>query len=209
MSNRDESIHRIPPAIPAWYDTNKTRIEYPKDIKGGTWIGRTDHEVVILLNGGFKNHVKQSDYKHSRGIVVLDFLSAKEKHEIWNLKYLTGLEPFTLVYFSIKEGLFEYVWDGSMLYNKKVDMMKPYCWLSSTLYSREEHAERLEALNLLWNEDKTITALNDFHRKYPYESLKYGKPIDFIKTVSCSFVEIQNQSVSNIQYEAFYKFPKS
>ena len=57
---------------------------FPKDeLAGGTWIGASEKNTVIcLLNGGFQNHKRQPEYRHSRGVVVKDFLKSESKERL-------------------------------------------------------------------------------------------------------------------------------
>src|SRR5690554_4635530 len=76
-SNRDEAVVRktIPPRA---YIQDGIKLLFPKDeLAGGTWIGASSKKrLICLLNGGFKPHVRKSEYRKSRGIVVTDLLKA-------------------------------------------------------------------------------------------------------------------------------------
>jgi len=114
-SNRDEAPNRVS-LSPDFYQINSTKMLFPKDEKaGGTWIGVSEHHrLICLLNGGFKCHKREDDYRMSRGTVVTDFLASEDiisKIETYNL---LDVEPFTLVIADWNDHLtfYELVWDG-------------------------------------------------------------------------------------------------
>lgn len=152
-SNRDEAIHRKTLPINNYTVAGKELI-FPKDeLAGGTWIAASDEQSMIcLLNGGYKNHIKQSNYRHSRGIVVTDILSENNLKSAMQNYNCEGLEPFTLVGVNWSHTLefYEVVWDGTIKNFQVLDPNKTLIWSSSTLYSDEMKAERKK-----WFEDFT------------------------------------------------------
>ena len=143
-SNRDEAIGRktLPPDF---YTIDGTKMLFPKDaVAGGSWIGLSEKSrLICLLNGGFKNHLRQERYRMSRGIIVKELLKSPNlKEAIHNFNY-TGVEPFTIVAISWEQQLeaFELVWDGTTAHIQTLED-KPYIWSSSTLYSDDMKAKR-------------------------------------------------------------------
>lgn len=139
-SNRDESPVRETKA-PALYTVSDTKLVFPKDVVGGgTWIGMSHQKrVVCLLNGGFTFHTRLPEYRHSRGIVVNDFLTSENIEKTVTEYNLNMIEPFTIVIVDWNESLqlFELVWDGEQKHFQKLPVVTPHIWSSSTLYSEE------------------------------------------------------------------------
>ncbi|WP_010523185.1 NRDE family protein [Aquimarina agarivorans] len=139
-SNRDEAIGRKTLPI-ASYEQGGKRLLYPKDeVAGGTWIAASDEQSMIcLLNGGYENHVKTHNYRHSRGVVVTDILSEDNLWKAMQNYNCQDLEPFTLVGVDWNNELqfFELVWDGKQKHTQKLETSHMHIWSSSTLYTNE------------------------------------------------------------------------
>lgn len=131
-SNRDEKPNRSAQEI-----HREKGIFYPKDAtKNGTWFAVSENgNVIILLNGAFENHQRKTEYKKSRGLIVLDLI--KEENIFNALQYidLQNIEPFTLVIFQEKQ-LAEFRWDGTEKHLKILDNSRSYIWSSATLYDK-------------------------------------------------------------------------
>ncbi len=143
-SNRDESPGRntLPPAV---YDHQDVGVLYPKDeLAGGTWIGASsENRLICLLNGGFKPHEPHGDYRISRGVMVVDLLTAAslvDKIDDYNFE---GIEPFTIIAVEWKETLqiHELVWDGVSTHFTE-QPLAPQIWSSSLLYPEEVKKKR-------------------------------------------------------------------
>ncbi len=134
-SNRDEITSR-PPATPPFTEKRSNyEIIYPRDPHGGgTWIASDNrNNAVCLLNGAYLKHEPQYPYRHSRGLVVLDFFDFKNLFDFIDLYDLNNIEPFTLVI--VRDfRLFEFRWDGSQRYLKNLSFSDPNIWSSVTLY---------------------------------------------------------------------------
>lgn len=192
-SNRDEAPNREsdPPEI---YEENSTTFLFPKDkIAGGTWIGGSDkNRIICLLNGGFKVHSRKTNYKHSRGIIVKDLLSAIDLESEVKQYNFENIEPFTIVAADWNSNLkfFELVWDGNKSYFTELPL-ETKIWSSSTLYSEKMKAERHS-----WFLDfKSDNALNSkslfkFHSRVS-ENKEFGIIMDrgFVKTTSITQIE--------------------
>lgn len=139
-SNRDEAIGRETLPIDC-YQKGDTRMLFPKDqVAGGTWIAVSEKDQMIcLLNGGYQDHTKLKNYRHSRGVVVTDILSEKSLFEAMTNYNCENLEPFTLVGVDWSNDLafYELVWDGKTKHLQKLDTSKSHIWSSSTLYTDE------------------------------------------------------------------------
>tara|TARA_R100000935_G_C2805232_1_gene152314 strand:- start:482 stop:1189 length:708 start_codon:yes stop_codon:yes gene_type:complete len=143
-SNRDEAAERE--AIsPDFYSENDIKMLYPKDkLAGGTWIGLSEQKrLICLLNGEFKPHIRESNYRLSRGVVVKDLLAAVKIDEAVENYNLNNIEPFTIVAVDWNSSLrfMELVWDGKTKHFKDL-ALKPHIWSSSPLYSIEMKKSR-------------------------------------------------------------------
>ena len=96
-SNRDEKVARPNAVEPKNYLVNNKKIIFPKDQKaGGTWYAITDDaSVLVLLNGADEKHELKTAYRNSRGLIVLDIISADSAIEYWKSIDLSDIEPFT------------------------------------------------------------------------------------------------------------------
>jgi uncharacterized protein with NRDE domain len=112
-SNRDEKTVRPSAIEPKNYWVGNKNIFFPKDNKaGGTWYAITeDKTVLVLLNGAAEKHQLQSYYRKSRGLIVLDIISANSPIYEWDSINLMDIEPFTLVLFQDLK-LYQLRWDG-------------------------------------------------------------------------------------------------
>lgn len=135
VSCRDEDPHRPAAAAPAMFVENNTKLLYPKDgAAGGTWIGVNEYgHVLVLLNGAFDNHVRQTFYLKSRGLIVKELMTSQYPIKYWNSMPLKQIEPFTLIIWA-NESLHQLVWDGSSKHRFEHDSQRPHIWSSATLY---------------------------------------------------------------------------
>lgn len=203
-SNRDEAPDRIS-LIPDFHTIEDTKLLFPKDKMGGTWIGISEkNRVVCILNGGFVKHERQLNYRKSRGIVANDFMISNnivETVEGYNLK---DIEPFTIVIADWNSSLkfYELVWDGKYKHFTALPF-DSRIWSSSTLYNggmqreRQQWFENFEVVH-----DLNSDSLLDFHKRTDIENMDYGVIMDrgFVKTTSVTQIEKQGNTVS-MRYE--------
>lgn len=142
-SNRDENIQRETAAAPAVEMINGHKIIFPKDAKaGGTWFAASEQGLItVLLNGAFVKHIPKPPYRKSRGLVLLEIITAPQTLSYFTAANLHEIEPFTVVLYS-EGNLLELRWDGERTYQKKLDREGNYIWSSSTLYTDEVIAYR-------------------------------------------------------------------
>ena len=135
-SNRDEHISRPRATLPVKIKHDGYELIFPKDPQGGgTWIASDDRgNTVCLLNGADKPHTPKYPYRHSRGLVVLDYFSYSDFHHFKNSYPLDNIEPFTLVIVS-PDQLIEFKWDGQNKTHRNLPRVKAKIWSSVTLYS--------------------------------------------------------------------------
>jgi hypothetical protein len=144
-SNRDEAIFRKAALEPQTYTHNCIKVTYPKDTQaGGTWLAAADNGFLLcLLNGAFVKHERTPPYKHSRGLVVLDFFKYNNVEDFLTRYDFINIEPFTLVVFdSPAKEITEIRWDGTQTYSTTKDWSKPQIWSSATLYEPEVIEQR-------------------------------------------------------------------
>ena len=196
-STRDESIHR-PKAIPPCKHThNKTNFYCPIDPFGkGTWWATNENgTTVILLNGGFKNHIKKLNYTKSRGIIVRELIT--KKNIILSLKKndLENIEPFSLIIKSHNK-IIHFVWDGSNKHFMELDQKIPQIWSSSTLYPNSVKIKRT-VLFQQWLLSKPTNKKNVVEFLYSYTDLKNGFIMNRKKTqtLSISILENKNEKI--------------
>ncbi len=157
-SNRDEAPDR--PTLPAEiYTSGDTTLLYPKDqLAGGTWIGASSYKrLVALMNGGFVPHIRKKSYRLSRGLVVLNLLTAENSTDFFDSFDFNGIEPFTIILFEFRNEpiLLQIVWDGDNLH--KINLpLQPKLWSSSPLYTPEMNAVRVSWFNKFISEHNPI-----------------------------------------------------
>lgn len=166
-SNRDEAVSRIslPPQMQV-YKSNK--LYFPKDKKaGGTWVGVSENlRCICLMNGAEEPHVREGDYRQSRGVVVKDFLAAKKLKRILKEYELINIEPFTMVIVDWHNGLVfnELIWDGKERKVSKLPL-KEHIWSSSPLYTDEMKSLRKKWFaELKQSRGFSAESLLDFHQ---------------------------------------------
>lgn len=202
-SNRDEKNYRptIPPSVVV--EENKKMV-YPKDkFAGGSWILiREDATAVILLNGAFINHQKKTEYRKSRGLILLEISKAKFPLYYFLEMDLTNIEPFTLIIFQ-KKVLTEVKWDGleKHIFDKSIKV--PHIWSSATLYSRKQKNTRKQWFEEFcrYNQPLTEKKVFDFHATFKKENPNFGLVIqrqDQTQTVSITQLQIKKEEVKMI-----------
>jgi len=120
---------------PGMFKYNGQRLFFPKDTDaGGTWIVMKENgDAAVLLNGAFICHSAEPPYRSSRGIILLDIISAERPSVAFTRINLQDIEPFTLVLLE-NNCLYEFRWDGTEKYCKQLNVNRPYIWSSATLY---------------------------------------------------------------------------
>lgn len=165
-SNRDEDVSRSVLYEPVEEIINDTKLIYPKDPKaGGTWFAINDNGVVgVLLNGAFEKHIPTGTYAKSRGLILLDIVSASSPSFYLETIDLTHIEPFTLVLFETTK-LTEFRWDGDVKHHKELAKNESYIWSSATLYTAKVMEVRKKLFHEFLDSENVINARNiiDFH----------------------------------------------
>ena len=164
------------------------------EVSGGRWVGLSEkNRLICVLNGGFTKHEQKQNYRKSRGIVTLDFLSADSIEFTLEAYDLEGIEPFTMVIvdWNVHLKFYELVWDGEAKHVSQLPL-EAKIWSSSTLYNECMQTERYQ-----WFEDfKGLNSLNaqsilTFHKTTKTENKDYGIVMNrnSVKTTSITQIE--------------------
>jgi len=195
-SSRDEDIGREKPVLVRDWMLHQKKLNFPKDVKGGTWIGYDDlNNFLVILNGGRTKHQRAANYRKSRGLIVLDLLAAKNILSAWQDINLINIEPFTLLHYSTKGDLWEWIWDGEKKITTSLDTKKGHCWLSSTLYSPEEWTMMKIRFQHVLPVLKTPEIIRAFHLENRYEMKPTGTIYPSVKTVSNTMAEFKDADI--------------
>ncbi len=132
--NRDEAPARSPDHISRERIGGCFRL-FPRDTKaGGAWIiAAQTGQTACLLNGAFLKHRHEPPYRHSRGLVLVDFLNATDTNHFFSSYDLDKIEPFTLLSFQ-PWAVAEFRWDGQRRHLRHLNPEQAYFWCSATLY---------------------------------------------------------------------------
>ncbi len=165
-SNRDERHTRKQAQKPAIYETNGTKLLFPKDATAaGTWIAvKENGSAVCLLNGAFEAHIPQPPYRRSRGLVVLDIVSENNMMDAFQNADLYMVEPFTMI-IAAHHSLYECRWDGSQKFVMQLSQNQPHIWSSSTLYPLATRLQRKQWFDV-WQSNllhPTLSDIFNFH----------------------------------------------
>ena len=198
-SNRDESPKRAyNPLVKELI--GDTKVMYPKDSKGGSWLFASEKkEVVCVLNGAFVKHTHQPPYRESRGIIARMYFNFENPAQYIKNVDLIGIEPFTMIIASPLK-LFELRWDGKVKFVEIKDLDKNHIWSSATLY---EH--QIQALREQWfrNYLQNSSEVTRKEVRYIHRNGTVGDPTqnyvmnrnDIVKTISISHVIVGQKSI--------------
>ena len=201
-STRDVMRLRANATKPEQYRSNGISLYYPKDGNaGGTWLGISGHKrLICLMNGAFDFYFPEPPYIKSRGLVLLDILSIKEKQKLIDFNDFFGIEPFTMIIIDWSSGydLFELRWDGVNKHFKRLEN-KAKIWSSSSLYNKSVKNKREELFNLWLENNKEY----DEYDIMKFHNLETGDPKNGIRmkrelfcSVSLSCIKKLNNNIS-------------
>lgn len=210
-SNRDEKVFRPSAIEPRNYWINHKKIIFPKDNKaGGTWYAIDEYSnLVVLLNGAEEKHVVKESYRKSRGLIVLDLISAVSPWQAWQDLNLDGIEPFTLVLFE-NQRLFQLRWNETEKSTLELDPDQNHIWSSSTLYAKEIREERAHWFRTFLDTKPEVTEeeLFRFHRYTEEDNNEHGLVInrnDVLKTLSITQTVIDQNKVEVFHHDLIKK----
>ena len=205
-SNRDEAVLR-PALPPETYLINNKKITFPKDPKaGGTWYAVNENgTVLVLLNGADEKHKHRPPYSRSRGLIVLEIISADNSILHWDAIDLEGVEPFTLVLYEDLK-LYQLRWNEMEKSRLDLDVSQPHIWSSTTLYPKEVREQRSEWFYQFLESKKDIseTELFNFHRYTENSNAENGLIInrnDALKTLTITQSVIKNETLKMVHYD--------
>lgn len=199
-SNRDEKITRERALPPTEYYIEEKKIIFPKDPKtGGTWIAHSETKIVVLLNGAQEKHIPKSNYRKSRGLIVLELISVENSLQYWESVDLTGIEPFTIVLFENNK-LLQLQWNDIEKSEEEKDENQFHIWSSSTLYSKEIREQRkIWFANFIKeNYNPSSDEILHFHQFTESENKEYGLQInrnDTLKTISITQCQVTQDNI--------------
>ena len=199
-SNRDEKITRERALSPQEYLIEGKKIIFPKDPKaGGTWVAHSETKIIVLLNGAQEKHIPKSKYRKSRGLVVLDLMTAENTFDYWKTIDLTDIEPFTIVLIENNK-LTQLQWNEVEKSTTEFDAKQFHIWSSSTLYSKEIREQRKEWFQnfIKVKTNPTPKEILDFHQFTESENKEFGLQInrnDVLKTISITQCKVTNDTI--------------
>lgn len=210
--NRDEHHTRSVALMPQHDHIQSTEVIYPKDEQGGgTWFATSKNFTLCLLNGGTRKHTQVPPYKHSRGLVILDFFRWNDVEQFKEFYEFDGLEPFTLLVIDHeKHQIHQFIKDvDAVLYETK-DANETHIWSSTTLYNEEDRLKRREWFSRWVREQTSYSqdAILAFHKQKFDDEQQEGILINrdsILFTVSLtSVLKLSDQPVQLI-YEDFIR----
>lgn len=141
--NRDERMDRPTSKYLKQRDIGEHTLYYPEDQEAfGTWIASsTQGTSACLMNGGSETYERKDEYRHSRGLVVLDLFRYDDVLQFYREYNFHGLEPFTLLAISPK-GFWKITHNEGETKLEDVDPQQPQIWSSTTLYTQEVRHKR-------------------------------------------------------------------
>jgi hypothetical protein len=199
-SNRDEKTQRERAIPPIEYQIANTKIRFPKDPKGGgSWIATTASKIVVLLNGATANHIKNANYRKSRGLVLTELAISENTISFWENVDLVAIEPFTIICFENSK-LVQFQWDASQKYFLEKDSSQPHIWSSATLYSPEIRNKRRDWFTefLAKKEQASPEDILHFHLFTEKENKDFGLQInrnEELKTMSVTQCIYKNNNI--------------
>lgn len=196
-TNRDEDPRRVA-FSPKKYLHNGVELVYPKDSKAnGSWmICNCIDTSLCLLNGAFERHQRQTNYRHSRGLMLLDFFNYANLDDFIGKYNFKGIEAFTLIIVENKSQvrLTELVWDEEELFVKELQSHDAYFWSSTTLYTKNMKIERERWFREWFDKETQIDqkSILKFHKMGGAGNMEYGLCMNRknrVRTVSISQIE--------------------
>ena len=165
--NRDESFRRRVAVPPMVRDVNGIKCLFPVDRSGGgTWMAVSeDNRSMAILNGPVRKSKAQLTAKHSRGLVVLDYLAEKDLKAFVKNYDFQGIEPFDALVRESGE-LFMLRWRHDEVSVESLNVAIPYIFSSASLYNGDVALKRKKWFHdfLRSNENLNPKKILDFHR---------------------------------------------
>ena len=212
-SLRDENPIRERSSLPLYSCSNGQGFLAPIDpAGGGTWVGvNNSGTIIILLNGGFENHLRKESYAKSRGTIVTELLAAGQPLIDWESLCLNMIEPFTLIVWEEYE-LFQLVWDGVNKHHFQLSNSVAHIWSSATLYEKDARELRKTRFQAWIDGNPVISKLSMANFFKTYEDPVNGffmNRSEKIKTLSYSFIEVTPFANAEFSYYDLFNQSRS
>lgn len=148
-------------------EINQSKVYYPEDLEAhGSWIAFSDNgTAACLMNGGSIPHKRKSQYRKSRGLVVLEsfeFNTVTDFHQHYDFE---DIEPFTLLIRSERE-FYKIIHNEQETLIEAQDPGLRNIWSSTTLYTKEVRDKREKWFEawLAGNPELNSLSIRNFHR---------------------------------------------
>ena len=167
--NRDELITRefaLPPRLAV---VEQTRVIYPQEQTGGTWIAANEYGITFaLLNWNLAGTFQK---RRSRGSIIPQLIGQGSLFvtvdKLKNIP-LEGILPFRLIGIcSLQKLVYEWRWDAVSLGQIQFDW-EPHHWFSSGLSDNQAENERGKICSAAWSDPAagTLPWLRKLHRSH-------------------------------------------
>ena len=200
--NRDEKIARgagLPPEI---HEFDGTRVIYPSDGNGGTWLATNEYGIALaLLNWNDIAPYTAAAKKRSRGRVIpalIDSRSLSDLHEVFGVSNFRGMMPFRLIgVFPSEEEIWEWRWDSVRL-DFRVHAWEARHWFSSSLSDERAESVRGAACRAACYQLDTSSApwLRRLHASHVGGPFSLCVHREDVKTLSYTEVMVKSGSVN-------------
>lgn len=215
-SNRDEKIQRIA-SPPRTVEINGSEVFFPVDNKaGGSWIASNDKgRVCCLLNGENDRQDNLKQYKHSRGLLIIESFKYDSIHDFFTDCDLTNIQAFTMIVVETNPlmRVYEFRWEKQQKYLTEHNATKAQIWSSTNLYSEKTRKRKEDWFNIWMSKIKqpiTPRHILQFHSLHNGHDLKLDviiKREQDIQTVSVTQICVSPKFVS-MQYNDLCKDEK-
>ncbi len=213
--NRDEHHTRSIALLPERNMVYETEIVFPKDEQGGgTWFASSKEFTLCLLNGGFEKHISSPPYKHSRGLVIVDFFRFNDVNTFKESYDFAGIEPFTLIIIQhSSQQIHQFIKDEKQIHYSLKDNMCHQIWSSTSLYTGEDINKRVQWFNE-WKRNHsefTQSDIIEFHKRKHDDVQQEGIMINrnaVLFTVSLTSVYKNEEGTVAMKYEDFLQHKK-
>jgi hypothetical protein len=211
--NRDEKIARGAGAPPGTRELGDTRVIYPSDGSGGTWIGVNERVIALaLLNwNDVVPPAADAQKTRSRGLMIPALISSRSLPELraaMDVMELEGMLPFRLVgVFPSERQIGEWGWNSSQTEFLPHGWESRH-WFSSSLSDKE--AERLRGATCgdAWNQPDAGSALwlRRLHASHAETPGPFSLCVHRSDVRTLSYTEIES-TPTNIRMEHFVGSP--
>ncbi len=208
--NRDEHISRPIASPPIKHFSENNTLIYPTDPQGhGSWIAGNNQFTLCILNGGFEKHERLQTYRHSRGLVALDFFTYHSIADFVRSYNFKNLEPFTLLIIDHQpQEIHQIIVTHDEVHHHILPGNMPHIWSSSTLYDPQAKTKR-DTWYKAWLKNMpsdSRKSLIEFHTQTQDQHRDEGIKINrqnIIRTVSLTSIYKHENNDIDWHYEDF------